>query len=119
MSLLLNDCTQERKHRPHGPRFPRGAAVRAWNAAMACLAGGCAQKEAAIALDSNAPYTAAMVGVIQTGDQSLIDNVIRSDEPELKTVKDVKACADFIARYQQLTPADKAAIGRTIGVGAI
>jgi hypothetical protein len=86
---------------------------------MAYLAGGCTQKEAAIALDSNAPYTAAMVGLIQTEDQSLIDSVIRGDEPELKTAKEVKARADFIALYQQLTPADKAAIGRTIGVGAI
>jgi hypothetical protein len=109
----------QRKHRSYGPHFLSGAAVRAWNAAMTYMAGGCTQKEAATAFASNVPYIVALISIIQTEDQDLVDSVLRGERSVLKTAKEVKARAAVVAGIRQLSPADKAAVGRAIGVGAI
>jgi hypothetical protein len=83
------------------------------------LAGGYTLREAAAAALSCVPYVKALADVIQTGDQGLVDDVLRGKRSVLKTAKVAKARAEAVASLQKLTPADKAAIGRTIGVGVI
>jgi hypothetical protein len=65
------------------------------------------------------PYVKALANVIQSGDQSLVDDVLRGKRSVLEAAKAVKARVEIVTRYQQLTAADKAAIGRTLGVGVI
>jgi hypothetical protein len=86
---------------------------------MIYLQGGHTFKTAADVAGSCVPYVAAMVAILQTEDRLLIDGVLRGDLPVLKTAERVKARATVVAGIRQLTPADKIAVGLTVGPAAL
>jgi hypothetical protein len=97
----------------------RRAALCACYGAQLYLQGGYTLKQAANKAGANVPYVEAMVPIIQTEDTDLLLSVLCGDQPVLKTAKAAKARAKATAGYREMSTADKAAFGSTVGPGEL
>jgi len=100
-------------------RFRNGyrlAAMRASSGALLVLEDGLDPIAAADWVGSNPAYIRAMLAVIESRDEALLDAVMTGRVPVLTAATQIKGLAKLLKAYGAATAANKAAFGRAAGV---
>lgn len=125
-TTLRHPARQQRRHyRSRGRHFRNGqcaAAVRADTAARILLGLPVSANNLATAArmcGSNIHYVAAAIALIRAEDASLQTNVRRGQMTLPKAAAAAKKRAALIHAYREASPADLAALARTVGPAAV
>jgi hypothetical protein len=100
------------------PRFRGGArlaALRAFSGAEKVLEEGMSPVMAADWVGSNANYIAAMITIIESNDEDLLDRVLTGRVGVLAAAAQVEGFIKLLAAFKAATTENKAAFRKTIG----